>query len=407
MQTPALLSGEDYPTEVGADERSNYLALGVNFITGYDDNVLTGGGGNPVSEVSFLIRPSIAFNQTTPRQRATVNYSPGFTFYQPGNGLGQTNQSVTGNYSYRFSPHTRFAVNETFTRTSGIFNQPEELSGGAVSGSSSASPIVVPFAEQLSDFTSGVFSYQFSLNGMIGATGNYGKFSFPNQTQATGLFASNTTGGSAFYDGRLTLKQYVGFRYDFSRDLTTPTTGQSEALTHSFQPSYTFLPKPTLSISVSAGPQYISASVSGTPGNSTSWGPAIAASMGWQGQRANFAAGYSREVAGGMGLIGTFQTSTANGTLRWKITQTWTASARAAYRIQKSAVSTLTVGNEAGHSMTEGVQLGRTLSQHFNLNFGYDHIHQTYAFVAAIASNPDNNHEYVGIAYQFTRPLGR
>src|ERR1700722_135974 len=407
MQTPALLSGENYPSKVGSEERSNYLALGLSLTTGYDDNALPAGGGNPVSDVSFMIRPSISFNETTPRQSASVNYSPGFTSYQPNSGLSQFNQSVNGNYSYRISPHMRLAANEVFTKTSGIFNQPDELSGGAISGSPGASPIIVPYADQISNSTGGVFSYQFSLNGMVGATGNYTKFSFPNQTQAAGLFASNSSGGSAFYSGRLTKSQYVGFRYEFSRDLTTPSTEQSEALTHSFEPSYTFLPKPAISISVSAGPQYISASQSGTPGSSNSWGPAIAASMGWQGRRTNFAANYSRAVAGGMGLVGAFQTSAANGALRWKITKDWAASARASYRIQKNAVSTLAIGNEGGHSTIEGVQIGRPIREHFNLNFGYDHIHQTYGNISAMANNPDNNHEYVGITYQFTRPLGR
>jgi hypothetical protein len=414
MQAPPLLSGQNYPSEVGSEERSNIFTAGLSFTTGYDDNVLADYGQKPVSSLSYIIRPSISLNQTAPRQSATVNYSPGFSFYQNISGLNQTNQSLTGRYSFRASPHTTVSANETFSRTAGIFNQSDDLTG-TVSGSSGATPIIVPYADQISNSTGGGVSYQFSLNGMLGASGNYGKFSFPHQTQATGLYDSSSSGGAGYYSERLTQSQYIGFHYVFSRDLTLPDGQQSEALTHSFEGFYSFSPRPAFSISVSGGPQYTSGSYAGTAANATakssSWGPAVSAGVGYQGTNVNVALSFSHAVAGGMGLIGVFETTGGNASLRWKATRMWTIAAHGSYRIQKdqisSQVAALDFYNAGGHSLTAGISASREFGEHFSLMFGYDRIHQAYAQVASIANDPDNNHEYVSISYQFTRPLGR
>jgi hypothetical protein len=38
---------------------------------------------------------------------------------------------------------------------------------------------------------------------------------------------------------------------------------------------------------------------------------------------------------------------------------------------------------------------------------GYTRLHQSFNGIAAIATTPDTNREFISISYQFSRPLGR
>jgi hypothetical protein len=407
MQTPPLVSGDSYPTEVGSEERSNYLSAGVYLTGAYDDNVEGSGAGKPVSDVSFMIHPTITLSQSTPRQNATVTYSPGFTFYQPTSELNQSSESVIANYRYRLSPHISVDGNESFNRSSGIFSQSDSTSGGAVSGSQGPSEVVAPFAEQITDSTNGGISYQYSLNGMIGAGATYGKLSYPNPSQASGLFDSTWSGGSAFYSARLSSSQYLGFRYQYIRGLTVPLSEGSEVQAHNIEPFYTIFLKRTFSISVSAGPQYLIANEAGSPLQSKSWEPSETASMGWQGMHTSFAAGFMRAVSGGTGLNGAFETTRANAMARYQISRMWELAGNANYQIQKNAEPGVLPGGQGGNTLSAGFQIDRAISEHFRIQMGYNRLHQSYANVASLKNAPDDNHEYVSVSYQISRPLGR
>src|SRR5271156_4134921 len=71
MLTPPPVSGEAYPTTVGSQARSNYLAAGLTFVGSYDNNVIAGSGVAPIGDGIYSILPTIALNQTTPRQQLT------------------------------------------------------------------------------------------------------------------------------------------------------------------------------------------------------------------------------------------------------------------------------------------------------------------------------------------------
>jgi len=50
------VSAEGYPTIVGSQMRSNYLAAGFTFSTAYNDNVLTGNSATPASDFITQLR---------------------------------------------------------------------------------------------------------------------------------------------------------------------------------------------------------------------------------------------------------------------------------------------------------------------------------------------------------------
>jgi hypothetical protein len=407
MQTPPIVSGGDYPSQAESEERSNFLSAGVHFTAAYDDNVVGAGISKPVSDVTLMVNPSIALNQTTPRQKATLAYNPGFTFYLPTSQLNESNEAVSGSYLYRLAPHANVTATESFFKTAGVFSQSDALSGGVVSGSPTPSPVVAPYADQLSNITNGGISYQYSLNGMLGGGGVYDKSSFPNQAESVGLSNSSSEGGSAFWSQRLTQKQYIGLKYQYLRGLTSLKTDQIEVQTHAFDPFYAVYFNRTFSVSLSAGPEYASASGSTSAAAVKSWGPSATVGVGVQGERVNFAASFLRAVAGGTGLQGEFQTTRGNASLRLKASEKWTASVQGVYQILKDAAPELTVNSGGGHTASGGVAFSRTIGREFAIDFGYNRIHQSYAGVASIENAPNNNHEYVSISYLITRPLGR
>jgi hypothetical protein len=119
-------------------------------------------------------------------------------------------------------------------------------------------------------------------------------------------------------------------------------------------------------------------------------------------------AGYSRTVAAGNGLLGTFRADSASASGRWQAARTWILGANVNYAnlkpITQLPIFSTTLG---GHSIAGMVTVEHALSAHFNLQFEYDRLHQSYAGIPAITSNPDSDREMLSIQWQLSRPLGR
>lgn len=408
MQTPPMVSGDAYPTEVGSEARSNYVSGGIGFQTAYYDNAYGGTSAEPVSEISYSINPSINFSQTTPRQRRSFSYSPGFIFYEPANEPNAINQSATGAYQYRMTPHLTIGANESFNKTSNIFSQNNGYLDGPVPGAQQPLGVVAPFANMVSNVTSGQLSYQFRLNSMIGGAGSYSKQSYGNQSQAAGLSNSSSSSAALFYSQRLGKSQYFGFQYQYARSLDIlPVFGQSTTQTEAFTPFYSIFFTRTFSLSFSGGPQYVNAVQPAPYGNFVSWVPAASAAIGWQGTRTSFSAGYSRSVWELPGLFGAQDSTTSNANVRWLMSRTWSLGANANYQIQRSAGPVAPVGSGSGHTVSGSVSAGRAIREHLQLSFVYYRMHQSYAGIAAIANNPNSDQASVSLSYRFTRPLGR
>ncbi len=408
MQTPPMVSGESYPTEVGSEARSNYLSGGINFQTAYDDNVPGASTSKPVSDVSYSIFPSITLNQSTARQRRIFTYSPGFTFYHPTSALNEATQSVTGSYQYRLTPHITLFANESFQKTSNVFSQAEAGFGEPIVGSTQSQGVIAPFANMISNITSGDVSYQFSQDGLIGAAGAYSKRSYPNPSEAVGLANSDLSSGSFFFSRRLSREQYLGAEYQYVRSLAESSVyGQGTTQSHTFSPFYAIYFTPAFSLSLSAGPQYINSVQPPPLKNLSSWVPAAAAAIGWQGLRTSFTASFGRASMQVPGLFGTFESTTGGASARWRASRFWTVGCSANYALAKNSGAASSIGGESGHSISGMASAGRSFGERFQLNFGYNRMHESYSGITAIASAPNSDQTFASLSYRFTRPLGR
>ena len=415
MLTPPPVSSEGYPTTVGSQKRSNYLAAGLTANTAYNDNVLAGQGTTPVSDFIYTISPTIALNKTTPRQNLAFTYSPGFTFYQHTSTLNTTDQNAAVSFQYRLSQHTTITLVDSFQKSSNALDQLYPSSGGATSGSSQTPPIgvVAPYANQLRNTANIGFSYQFSRNSMIGASGVVTENNYPNPDEASGLYNSNSFGGSVFYSQRLSSKQYVGVTYQYSKSQSnpvnaqaSPVVGQTEVQTNALLAFYTIYLNPTLSLSVSGGPQHSDVTQPPLPAFN-SWTPSVTASIGWQRNHTNLVASYSRTVTGGLGLPGAYTSYSLNASVRWQMARTWNVGAAVSYYNNQNVTPSVPSSNPGGQTVSGTASVQHSLSEHLNVEFGYARLHQDYSGFAVISAAPDSNREYISISYRLTRPLGR
>jgi hypothetical protein len=407
MLTPAPISGEGYSMGFTSETRSNYLRGGLAFGSAYDSDATTGTNGQAISDVSYSIWPSFSLDQTRSRLHWVLNYTPGFTFYQKTSSLNQADQNLGVNLSYRLSPHVTMNVRDAFMKTSNVLNQPTSDLASPVSGGVAVpnNSVIAPITDTLTNNANASITYQFSANGMIGASGTFTNLHYPNQAQVPGLSDSSSRGGSAFYNHRLSKMHYIGATYQYQWFLAYPTWGQSETQTQSVFLFYTLYFKPTFSVSFFGGPQYSNTQQFGLP-TSSSWSPAGGASVTWQGKLTSFAASGSQTINSGDGLVGAVHASNVNASLRRQLTRTLSTVIGASYT-NNSVLDALSSFNTGGHTISGNASVQRQIGEHLNLQLQYTRLHQSYAEIAAISSVPNRNLVVVRISYQFVRPLGR
>jgi len=408
MLVPPPVSGQSYPLSFASEERSNYLRGPVTFNTAYSDNVLGAISPIPVSDVSYSVWPTIALDETTSRLHTVLTYAPGFTFYQRTSAYNEADQNLSLDVRYRLSPHVTVSVRDSLQKSSDVFNQPNQGIDLAVSGSAQGAnqTVIAPLADRLSNSGNAAIAYQFSANGMVGASGTFTNLHYPDPAEVPGLYDSASRGGSAFYSYRVSQQHYIGLTYQYQELLSYPTGGTNETQTHAALGFYTFYPAPTFSFSFFGGPQYYTSSPEFLGAGQTqvpasqAWTPAAGASLNWQARHTAVTVSYLHTVSSGGGLIGAVELDSGNASLRQQITRNLSASFAGAYG--NNAV--ISAGSLGGHSISASAALQRQVGEHVRLQGGYTRLHQSYS---GIFLNPDTNREWVSVSYQFARPLGR
>jgi hypothetical protein len=419
MMTPPPVSGTAYPTAVGSEARTNYLSGSFTYTAAYINNLYPGGGTVPLAETSMSVLPTVAYDTTTARRHMSVRYSPGFTFFQPTGALNEFEDSASGAYNLNLTRHTSLSASDSFQDSSYPFNPLGAGSSATVSGSpTSLTPsIVPPFAKMLTNSTNVELSAQTGLNVMVGISGQAAELHYPDPAQAAGLYNSNSRGGSAFYNRRISSAQYFGAQYQYMDSpsnppsgtgvaQTTPASGGSTTQSQTISGFYTFSPTPHLSMSVTGGPQYYKVIEPPLPATG-SWGPSVSASVGWQGVHTNFSASYMQSVTGGGGLLGAFHTMNVNAVARWQMARTWTTSASGSYSDNKTVSALLFSSGMSGHFVSGIATLDHSLGGQLSISVNYNRIHESYEGIAAIAVNPDSDREAISIIWHFERPVGR
>ena len=408
MMTPPPVSVAGYSSAVGSDLRSNYLRGSIRADTAYIGNFYAGSASPSASETTISILPSIDLDATTTKDHFVAAYSPGFTFYTPSSELNEVDNVAALALEHRFAPYVVLDGTDQFQDSSNPFDlanaQADVISGTQQATTPGATPA---FARRLTNSANVGLSYQMGLNYMVGASGLSEVLHYPNPSLVLGLFDSSSLAGTGFFSRRISLTQYFGGAYQYSDTWAYPPGGTSETEIQTVTGFYTLYWKSKLSLSLAGGPQYYHTNRVIGRASATAWGPSVTASAGWQGTRTNFAANYSQTVTGGGGLLGAYHSRNAGAEMHWRITGVWTASAYAAYSINKSISQILSLLSQNGHSVSGSAAVERSLGGHLSLRFEYERLHQSYDNIPSIASNPDSDRESASIRWVFTRPLSR
>ena len=164
-------------------------------------------------------------------------------------------------------------------------------------------------------------TYQFSANGMVGASGTFTNLHYPNEASGSGLVRFE-------FEGRIGFLQSPPLEDALHRGHVSipdvPGLSDGWAERDSDKQRFTFSIR---SIS-SRRFRFRSSAARSTPTRnssgcrrSTGWSPAGGASMSWQGKLTSFAASYSRIINSGGGLSGAVEASTASGSFRRQLTR--------------------------------------------------------------------------------------
>src|ERR1700759_1895489 len=228
MMTPAPLGGNAYPSGVGSQERSNYIAGGLVFTGAYVDNLMLVNGASPSSDETSSFLPTIGFDRKTPRQSESLSYSAGFTLYQHESDLNSVAQSASGSYRFRLTKYAVLVLGDSFQQNNNLYNQSNPFSGGGAPVPPGQANVISPFQNQLSNTSSAGLHYQYARNAMIGASGSYSLQQFSES--ASGLNNEGSTGASGFFSRRIAGTHYVGATYQFTKFVTHPV--DTYTLTH-------------------------------------------------------------------------------------------------------------------------------------------------------------------------------
>jgi hypothetical protein len=403
MMTPAAVGGNAYPSGVGSEERSNYLAGGLIFTGAYVDNLMVSNGSGPTSDETYSFLPTIGYDRRTARQSESLSYSAGFTLYQHSSELNTVAQSAAASYRFRITKYAVLVLGDSFQQNNNLYNQSNPFNGGGISGAPGQANVISPFQNQLSNNSSAGIHYQYARNAMIGGSGSYSLQQFSESS--SGLNNEGSAGASGFFSRRFGGSHYLGITYQFSKFVTHPV--DTYTLTHIMFAFYTYYFSPSFSFSVLGGPEHYNTWGSGTP-SQTAWTPAVQGSFGWQTQRTNVAASYSHTVSGAGGLIGTYHSNVASLSGRHALSRTWNVSANVSYSLFDNVNPTAAaVYGTGGKSIFGGASLDHQFKERLNAQIGYGHYYQDYPGVSAASTSPNSNRVNLSIMYQFNRPLGR
>ena len=411
MLTPPPVSGQAYPVALDSEEQQNLLHYGLTFSGGYSDNVLGAGSGSPVSDLNYSFWPTLGLDKTTPRLHWDLTYAPGFTFYQRTSARNEAGQNALLSFQYRLSPHVTFSAQDTFQKSSSVFDQPNWAAGAVFSGAQGPNAsVIAPVANRLGNFGTVGITYQYGADDMIGARGTFSNLYYPDKTQVTGLWDSSSQVVSAFYTHRLSLQHYVGATYQYGRLRSYPDGVDAETTTQSVFLFYTVYPNPRFSMSFFAGPQLADTVQPAVPSlgllafSGRNWSPASGASLDWEGHFVSAALSYSHTVSEGGGLIGAVRLDSASTVVRLKFTGVLSGSISGFYGNNKGIG--YAAGTSNGHTISATAALQRQVGERFSVQLGYTRLFQNYN-IPVIAGTPYTNREFVSFSYTFARPLGR
>jgi len=412
-QIPAMLGGKGTSLAFQSEmERSNYLRGGLNVGAAYDDNALLGmgaGTNGTVGNTSYSVFSSLAIEQSWSRARWTLAYAGGLTVNQRITDRNQGSHDVNFDSQFRLSPHVNLRIAEDFAVTTGFF---DGGSGMAVSGTAGPNAsLITPLATQRTNSTTVAANYHYVLNDMVGGSGSFYDLHFTNPPAGSLLVDTRTASGSAFWMHRLFGRNWAGGSYNYDHMTFEPMGGETQV--HSISLVDTLTLPQGFSLNGFLGPQYSDNSGTVAAGGETlhfrNWNIGGGVEVGWQGIHTSVAAGFSRRVTDGGGVLGAVRSQSVHGNVRRQLLPKWAVALGASYGNNKVLTSAFTGSGSSTINVTSvSASLERNVGRSLGLGLGYSHDFQQQSGYADATQKVDEhrNRFFVTLSYQWAKPLG-
>jgi hypothetical protein len=408
-QLPVLLGGQGISaTFLSEMERSNYLRGGVNVGAAYDTNPLLLSTGE-VGNASVSIFPNINIQESSSRLRWNLGYAGGLTINQSLVNENQDSQNLIFDSQYRLSPHVNLRVAETFSLATGFFDAGNGTESGAGSGGPNAS-LIAPLSTQRSSMTTVETNYHFALNDLIGASGSFYDLHFTNVPAGTRLADSETASGAAFWLHRIVGADWGGISYRFQRITFNPGGGETEV--HSFLAVDTLNISSRLTLTGFVGPQYTE-NQGLFPGelqatHTNGWSVSGGAEGAWKNQNTGIAAGYSRGISDGGGVLGAVLLQTVHANFRRELIKGWAVALYATHGTNQSLTVPLATSASSINLTSAGISLDHNVTKNMGLRMGFSHdLQQQFGLPAPTPTqNANRNRVFLTLSYQWAKPLG-
>jgi hypothetical protein len=353
----------------------------------------------------------------------SLGYFGGLTVNERLSNRNQGSHDLSFDSEFRLSPHVNFRAAENFFVTSGLFgtNSGSAFQPGGGGGNGT---LITPLANQLSSQTVVETNYHFALKDVVGASGSFYALHYSDVNTATGTtpggalttlnsLNTQTASGTAFWLHELFRRNWGGFGYVFQRITFDPN---GETRVHTFAAMDTLSLSKTFSVSAFIGPQYSEnqgwkplAPMPAIYQTFNDWSLAGGVEGNWQKERTSVAAGYSKRLSDGGGLLGVVRVQNVHAAIRREFLPGWAALLGATYG-DNQAITLIDATSATSIKTTSvGASLERNIGHSLGFRMDYFHDLQNQSGFIDSARNLDANRNrfLVTVSYQWAKALGR
>ncbi|MDE3137220.1 MAG: hypothetical protein KGL59_11645 [Acidobacteriota bacterium] len=407
---------EDRPSLADAGFVHNFLFLGADLSSRYDDNVRQTNSGR-IADTGFVVSPEIAFRHEGGRVALAFRYRPTLLFYRHETGYDEQDHDLGFDGSLRATERLSFRARTDVVDRTGLlqsFWEPAALPALGPPGHLNDT-VITPFANEFENNSRADMTYEVSARAELGVFTTYMLRSFgqPAQPQVT-LFETEGRSAGARYVYRTTARTTLGLVYTHEElhigprtrlGMDTPSVGLTLALS------------PNVVLDVYGGPVYTRLRDTillpldplvtlAFPNDRNDWRWAAGGGVTLRSGQTQLRLSGSHEVSDGGGLLDAVTSEMAEASLERRLTRKWTVGWTAGWERNASLPSALLQGSLEGeygrivvrHSITERV----------SAEAGYQFQRQRESGPAPIGANFDRNFVYITLTYQFKNiPLGR
>jgi hypothetical protein len=408
MTVPPTQAGQGQALKVGNElGRESTLAGGISLTAMYTDNVFLTATGKR-DDVSYDIQPHIAWRQFTPRLSLELGGGAGLVVNQKINERNMAAENASLELSYRLQQHVTLRLSDGFVNTSGLFagiTTATSQSGiGAVQQANST--LITPASHILTNSTLSELTYQFSARSNVGVRGVVSILRYPGGASSVSnipLFEGQSYSAEAFYNHRITARQWFGFtlrgqRFESDKSLIVTDSG-SVLLFYSLQPTN------TINVSFFGGPQLtnsrVNPSLLTTVGNFNAHQllPSGGATLVWQKSHTTAHLSYVRQASDSGGLVSAVTNQTVQAGLRKQLTDRQDITLAFTYATNETLVSSVNLRGYSGSA-----EYTRHLTRALSAGLGYRWEQQNVSGAAVPARA---NRAWLSLSYEMSKPLGQ